>query len=181
MAAVRADWAPFDVEIVETRPADAPYAMTLIGPLDPPFVGGLNAASPVDCWDENLNSVGFVFFGPDDLSGAASSAVQAANVSTVFAHAVGLEHVSGTGSEGDIMYPNPSSPTAAFLDECFVLASGAICGEMHDALSGCAESGHQDSYQELLALLGPAQGDMDAPTVEITTCLLYTSDAADEN
>jgi hypothetical protein len=169
MAAVRADWAPFDVDVVDERPADSPYAMAVIGPLDPPFAPGINGAGPVDCYDANPGSVGFVFFGPDDLAGAGSSAVQAATVSNVFAHAVGLEHVGGSGADVDIMYPNPSSPTAAFVDECFMLAPGIQCGDMHAELSGCQGADEQNSYQELLGLLGQAQSDTQAPTVAISS------------
>ncbi len=167
MAAVSADWAAFDVQVVDARPGQGDYGMTMIGPLDHPLGMGVNSAGPIDCWDENPNNISFVFFGADDLGGQASTAVQATEVSQEWAHAVGLEHVGGGGAESDIMYPSNFGPSAAFIDECYALAGGVTCADMHAELSGCAEADRQNSFRELLALFGPAQADVESPEVAI--------------
>lgn len=166
MTAAGADWAPFDVALVEVRPTDGDYAMTMVGPADHPFGMGTNSTGPIDCMDSNPRNIAFVFFGADDLGGSASVGVQATEISQEFAHGFGLEHVSGSEAQVDIMFPSNESLNAAFVDDCFPLSGMVQCGEQHEMLSGC-EAGEQNSYAELIGLFGAAKADTEAPTVEL--------------
>ena len=50
--AVVEDFAPFTIQIVDTRPASGDYTMAMIGPSN--CVGGDAVGyAPIDCWDQN--------------------------------------------------------------------------------------------------------------------------------
>ena len=167
MGAVAADWAPFDVAVVDARPSEGDYAMTMVGPADHPFGMGTNSTGPIDCMDANPRNIAFVFFSADDLGGSASVGVQATEISQEFAHGFGLEHVSGSEAQADIMFPSNESLNAAFIDECFVLSGMVQCSTQHEMLSGC-DTGEQNSHAELIGLFGAAKADTLAPLVELT-------------
>jgi hypothetical protein len=168
--AVQADWAPYDLEVVDQRPADGEYTMVLIGPRDHNLGMGIYGLGPVDCFDSNRNNVAMAFFGADDLGGMTGVSFQATQVSQELAHAVGLEHVSGSGSELDIMFPGDVAPSASFTDECFDLVPPVSCAEQHQDYSGdCPEADQQNAHRELLAVFGPATSDAEDPVVTITS------------
>lgn len=168
--AVQADWAPYDLEVVDQRPGDGEYTMVLIGPRDHALGMGVYGIGPVDCLDTNRNNVALAFFGAEDLGGMTGVSFQASQVSQELAHSVGLEHVNGTGAELDIMFPGELSPTASFTDECFNLVAPVSCAEQHDDYSGdCPQLDQQNAHWELLRVFGPSSTDVEDPTVEITS------------
>jgi MYXO-CTERM domain-containing protein len=160
MQAVRADWAPFDVVITDTRPASGDYTMNMTGPTNP-FGGGVLGIAPLDCNDSQThNNITYAFHSANDQF---SAAVTATTIGQEVAHSYGLEHVD---EPGDIMNPYNAGGDAAFLDTCIPIVQGVACGAQHAA--ECGTSGQQNSYAELMTLFGPANPDTASPTVAIT-------------
>jgi len=154
--ATRADWEAFNVHVVTERPAAGDYVMNVVG-LSECGGEGTNGVAVVDCADTNPNNVSFTFAGID----GSESAEDIASVnSQEVAHTLGLDHVdhpnavmSSTGFEGD----------QSFRDECLPLTGGQ-CPEQH---AMHCPGGQQNSYAELLGMFGPAEADLEPPTVEL--------------
>jgi hypothetical protein len=160
MQAVRADWAPFDVVITDTRPASGDYTMNMTGPTNP-FGGGVLGIAPLDCDDSQThNNITYAFHSAGDQFSAATTAT---TIGQEVAHSYGLEHVD---EPGDIMNPYNAGGDAAFLDTCIVIVQGVACGSQHAA--ECGSSSQQNSYAELMTLFGPSNPDTASPTVSIT-------------
>ncbi len=160
MEAVRIDWAPYNVLVVDSRPSSGDYTMNVTTPTNP-FGGGVLGIAPLDCLDGMKNNVTFAFHGADD---GFSAATQATTVGQEVAHSYGLEHVD---EPADIMNPVNSGGDPTFMDECLALSGGGgQCAMQHEAQ--CGDGTHQNSHKELLDLFGPSVPDTVAPTVTIT-------------
>ncbi|MBC8073989.1 MAG: Ig-like domain-containing protein [Deltaproteobacteria bacterium] len=184
MAAVRLDWAPYNVLVVDSRPATGDYTMNITSPTNP-LGGGVLGIAPLDCFDMMThNNVTFAFHGAND---GFSAATQATTVGQEVAHSYGLEHVD---EPADIMNPVNSGGDPSFMDECLPIVQGGNCGMQH--LEQCGDEQSQNSHKELLALFGPSEPDALAPVVSITApgdnaqfsagaSFMITVDATDEN
>ncbi len=159
MEAVRIDWAPYNVLIVDTRPAGGDYTMNVTSPTNP-FGGGVLGIAPLDCFNQmSKNNITFAFHGAND---GFPAPVQATTIGQEVAHSFGLEHVD---EPGDIMNPYNSGGDPAFLDECLPVVMGGVCGSQHEP--NCGSQFSQNSHQDLLDLFGPSEPDTQAPTVQI--------------
>lgn len=156
MQAVASDWEAYDVFVTDTRPETGFYTMNMTGPTNP-FGGGVLGIAPLDCNDMQPNNVTFAFHGADDMF---SAAVTATTIGQEVAHSYGLEHVD---APQDIMNPSNAGGDASFVDECFVIVGGAMCGAQH--AEQCASPQEQNSHRELLELFGPSEPDASPPTV----------------
>ncbi len=162
MQAVRADWAAYNIVVVDQRPSSGDYTMNVTSPTNPLGAGVLGIA-PLDCHDAMPNNVTFAFHGAQDGFGPA---IQATTIGQEVAHSFGLEHVD---EPGDIMNPYNAGGDPAFLDKCIdVVANGApvLCGMQH--AEHCGSQTSQNAHQELLTLFGPSTPDHEPPSVTIT-------------
>jgi hypothetical protein len=166
MQAVRADWAPFNVIITDSRPASGDYTMNMTGPTNP-FGGGVLGIAPLDCDDSQThNNITYAFHSAGDQF---SASTQATTIGQEVAHSYGLEHVD---EPGDIMNPYNAGGDPSFTDTCITIVQGVACGSQHAA--ECGSTGLQNSYAELMTLFGPSNPDTASPTVSIT----YPADGA---
>jgi hypothetical protein len=124
--------------------------MLMLGPTNP-FGGTMLGIAPLDCGNYNPNDVGFAF-----EVGFANASLQGSTVSHEAGHTFGLDHVQG--GSGELMAPSAGAGELGFTDECLQTVQGSCPHE-----NGC-----QNAYQELMAVLGPAQPDVGPPSVTIT-------------
>ena len=158
LQAVRADFAPFDVRIVDQRPSSGDYVMVVVTPTNP-FGDGVTGVAVDDCGDAaGQRDVVFAFFG----SGQATAADVATTIAQEVAHSIGLEHVDDAA---DVMYPIASGFDPYFNDDCLALSSAAGCPAQHEVF--CEQADHQNAFAELVATFGPRQDDGEAPTVTL--------------
>ena len=165
MDAVRADWAPFNMAITDTRPADGAYTMCMTGPANHPFGNGVLGIAPLDCNNNAGSNVVFAFHSASQLGGGFGANTQATTISQEVAHAYGLEHV---GSSSDIMNPYNQGGNPSFTDVCIGIVegqNGMVCDFQHQ--QHCP-GGQQNSYQELLGMFGAADPDDQPPNVAVT-------------
>jgi MYXO-CTERM domain-containing protein len=162
--AVREDTTDFGIITIDQRPPDnMPYAMVMVG--EPNFdVGQVGGVAPgIDCGNNDPNDTSFAFLvtaGPNTI---------ATVINQEAAHTWGLEHVD---DDLDNLFPTAggtANPT--YRDVCSQIVSntdlnpsGGVCNEVHTMF---CQSGHQNSYQELLLVFGPPVPDNVAPTVSI--------------
>jgi hypothetical protein len=135
---VKQYYAPFNVDVVTTRPAAEPYSMIMVGPgaaVIPSIPAGAAGVAPLDCGDQNGSDVSFAF--TDVVNASTDIAVTVAQES---AHGYGLGH---TNNPQDIMYPVVSHMEMAFLDATMMIPDG----------SGC-EGNVQNSHQLLAQNVG---------------------------
>jgi hypothetical protein len=146
LQAVKADFAAYDVVVVDSRPTSGNYTMAMVGPVDAGMVLGI---APLDCRDRLPNNVVFAFHGPND---GYTAPAQARTISQEVAHSFGLEHVD---RPGDIMYPVSAGGDPAFLDECIAVVANPMieCGDQHE--DHCP-AGQQNSHREVLQRFGPS-------------------------
>lgn len=169
MQATRADWAEYNIDVVEERPAAGDYTMNMTGPTN--FVGeGVLGIAPLDCKNQsNPNNVTYAFHSVDDGFDAATTAT---TIGQEVAHSFGLEHVD---EPADILNPTNAGGDPSFMDECLPLSGGggtAFCPDQHTEF--CSDGQGQNSHQELLGIFGPAIADVDGPVVLITAPLTGT-------
>jgi MYXO-CTERM domain-containing protein len=164
MDAVKADWAPFNMVVTNSRPVGVPYTMCMTGPANHPFGNGVLGIAPLDCNDNNKNNVVFAFHSASQLGGFLGANTQATTISQEVAHAYGLEHV---GSSSDIMNPTNQGGNPSFTNNCIQIVGqgGIVCNAQH--VQHC-NSGFQNSYQELLGMFGANDPDNQPPTVAVT-------------
>jgi hypothetical protein len=163
--AVRGDFEPFNVAVTGNRPASGDYVMAVVGANRPSgeYWDSLLGSAFLDCWDaQTSNDVSFAFH--DAEAGRAASAV-ARTISQEVAHGFGLEHVD---DPLDVMYPSSHSGDPSFVDDCNAVVPaagiGIACTTQH--VEVCGTPDRQNSYRELLMILGPALPDSLAPAVE---------------
>lgn len=177
--AVRADVAPFNMEVTDVRPEGIPYDMEMIGDFStitfPEGVGGI-APDGYDCDNVRGPDISFTFetFGslherPIPLGIVTGAVLQE------LAHSWGLEHVE---SQEDLLFPVASSTQdRSFVDECVQITTSPVetgeaqeptrarCPEMH--ARHCSEADHQNSFRDMLYLFGEGTPDLSAPEVVI--------------
>lgn len=160
LQAVRADWAPYDVAVTSSPPAQGDFTMVMVGPSNPfgPAVTGL---ATLDCDDAlSTRSLAFAFYSDDD---GVPAHVAATTISQEAAHGLGLEHVDGPG---DIMLPVQAQGDASFTDGCLPVSGPVECGSQH--LTECGSAELQNAHAELLRRFGPREPDTEPPVVWIT-------------
>jgi hypothetical protein len=161
MDAVRTDWEPYNVLIVDTRPASGDYTMNVTSPTNPIGQGVLGIA-PLDCDDmQTHNNITFAFHGANDGFGPS---IVATTIGQEVAHSYGLEHVD---EPGDIMNPYNAGGDPSFRDQCIQIVQGGQCAAQHALHCGSGQS--QNSHLELLELFGTSVPDTQAPLVQITS------------
>ncbi|HJZ88952.1 MAG TPA: Ig-like domain-containing protein [Polyangia bacterium] len=152
---VKTYYAPFNVQIVLTRPAAAPYAMAMVGG-GPETIGGsrgIAGVGPLDCGNMNPNDISFTFsnvFGNDPHNIAVTIAQESA-------HAFGLGH---TNDRTDIMYPSVSGVESAFQNR-----QNRIYDLPGSGSSDCGGTGYQNSYQLMLTNVGSGVPDTTPPQI----------------
>lgn len=162
MQSVRADWAPYDVSVTETRPTDGEYTMAMVGPTN--FTEGALGIALLDCNDWwTHNNVVYAFHELDDNYTAAATAT---TINQEVAHTFGLEHVD---APSDIMNPYNAGGDPTFSDACLDLLPadgiGLICDAQHEAECGPGE--RQNAHAEIMRLFGPNAPDAENPTARI--------------
>ena len=146
--AVAAQYAPYDMRVVDQRPADTEdYVMVIIGG-QPTDIGAPDASrgyAPLDCNDGDAHDIVFVFSDAlaADFAGDARAAQMSVAVVTAqeAAHSFGLVHTDNTS---DVMYPYVEYPTGAQH-----FASGKVLG------MNCGRADFQDSAEMLMQIVGP--------------------------
>lgn len=130
LQAVRADWAPYDVSVTSSPPAQGDYAMVMVGPSNP-FGVAVTGIAALDCDDAaSARGLAFAFYSAGD---GVPANIAATTISQEAAHGLGLEHVDGLG---DIMLPVQSEGESSFTDECLPISGPAECGAQHIAECG---------------------------------------------
>ncbi len=166
MQATRADWAAYNMDVVDVRPTAGQYTMNMTGPTNP-FGGGVLGIAPVDCSNLQTHSnITYAFHSVDDGFDAATTAT---TIGQEVAHSYGLEHVD---QPADIMNPTNAGGDPSFMDECLPIVGGALCVDQH--VQHCPDGTGQNSHQELLTMFGPAIPDVDGPVIIVTAPLTGT-------
>lgn len=156
LQSVRADFAPFDVRVVDERPSTGDYVMVVVTPTNP-FGDGVTGVAVDDCGDAaGQRDVVFAFF----RSGQAPANDVGTTIAQEVAHSIGLEHVDDAA---DVMYPIAAGFDPYFNDDCLALSSASGCPAQHEVF--CEQPDHQNAFAELMARFGPADDDGEPPTV----------------
>jgi hypothetical protein len=172
-------YAPFNVQIVTTRPTSGAYSMVMIG-AGASCVGMPGAAGigPLDCGDTRDSDITLSFTDAFDTNPNTMAAVHAIATTAAqeSAHAYGLGH---TSNPQDVMFPFLCNTETGFLNEnmfiCDYTASFPPCPQAPmqsqcgpPPTSDCTGTGQQNSYQFLLNDMGPNPNmgpDMVPPTI----------------
>ena len=159
LQSVRADFAPFDVRIVDERPSTGDYVMVVVTPTNP-FGNGVTGVAVDDCGDAaGQRDVVFAFF----RAGEAPATDVATTIAQEVGHSIGLEHVDDAA---DVMYPIAAGFDPYFNDDCLALSSAAGCAAQHEVF--CEQPDQQNAFAELMARFGPAGDDGEPPTVMLS-------------
>ncbi len=161
---VRHFYAPFDIDVVDQKPAAGPYTLCIVGgqPTDICFEGGRAAGvAPLDCHD--LNGDIDVVFAFSDAS-RNDPHLTAVAIAQESAHSYGLEHTSVIT---DIMYPYLSGVEEGFLDsEMSVERSFGCRGEAQnsflvlDQVLGPSPTRAPDATSPTVRFLSPREGQL---------------------
>ncbi|MCY0994985.1 hypothetical protein OV203_48105 [Nannocystis sp. ILAH1] len=159
---VRKDLREIGVRTTWRRPPDDPgYTMVLYGDIGAQDFAGI--APYIDCGNLWANDTCFAGAFQGSNTGATIILQEAA-------HTWGLEHVN---SPFDNLHPFVEAPTPYFQDQCNkivantdLVETAGVCNLVHEMF---CETGYQNSFQELLYLFGPAQPDIVAPTLKLTS------------
>ncbi|MFZ6178010.1 hypothetical protein [Nannocystis pusilla] len=159
---VRKDLREIGVRTTWRRPPDDPgYTMVLYGDIGAQDFAGI--APYIDCGNLWANDTCFAGAFQGSNTGATIILQEAA-------HTWGLEHVN---SPFDNLHPFVEAPTPYFQDQCNkivantdLVETAGVCNTVHEMF---CETGYQNSFQELLYLFGPAQPDIVAPTLKLTS------------
>jgi hypothetical protein len=131
-------FAPYNVEITTSRPAEGAYTMVVVSPT----TGGHHGVAPLDCLNKNPNDIAFVYnlYSSSKWSSSAQIARSAAHE---LGHSFCLEHVV---SHADIMQWASSGDafTVSHYDKA------------HPSGHDCLDTETQDAPATLLSNLGPA-------------------------
>lgn len=155
--------AAFDVYVTWSRPKSGDYDMEMVGTWGEDTPDGVAGVAPsIDCWDERGGETSFTMLVDGSTDGIAEVILQE------LAHTWGLAHVSDTR---DLLYPTTAGSSKTFRDECLPIVADAnlepgVSGCTHHE-QACGANDFQNSYQELLLILGAAQPDTADPRVDI--------------
>jgi hypothetical protein len=133
---------PFAVCVTAERPADPPYDMVVFS-TNGGFSDNVRSLAIPDCMDQNHNNVAFVFIHvpePDDARAQ----------SAAFALGLTMGLNSHNTNAEDLMNTSTDFPREEWLDVCIPFTHGS-CTTSDDC-----PSGQQNSFQHLMATLGPA-------------------------
>jgi hypothetical protein len=162
LALVTQYFAPFNVQIVTTRPTGMAYEMCMVGgrPEDIGLPGSAAGAGPLDCGNDRPSDVSFAF--SDAMNNDPHQV--AVTIAQESAHAMGLGHVA---DPTDIMYPSVSGQESAFHDRVMRIDDAG------GTSSDCTGSGMQNDVQLLTRNVGTtctdtSSGDHTPPRVAIT-------------
>jgi hypothetical protein len=156
LACVRETFAPFDIQIIDTKPLDntTPHFLNLVGgkpaELDPSYQGA-GGVAPFNC-GEIPNAITYTFdvYGPDALALCWTASQE-------IAHAFGLEH--------EYLQKDPMTYLAGDEPKRFRDVD-AQCGE-YQAQAGCACGGvTQNSYRHIVGMFGPGVPTPPALTIK---------------
>jgi hypothetical protein len=145
LACVRETFAPFDIQIIDTKPTDlsTPHFLNIVGgkptELHPDYQGA-GGVAPFDC-GEIPNAITYTFdvYGPDPLALCWTASQE-------IAHAFGLEH--------EFLSKDPMTYLGGDLPKRFRDVD-AQCGE-YEAASRCqCKSTPQNSYRHIVGMFGP--------------------------
>jgi hypothetical protein len=155
-------YAPFNVQVVTTRPSGLRYTMCLIGD-DASTVlgsgsGGAAGIAPLDCQNRNEEEITYAFAAglsprQTGLSLAESLKSIAVTAAQETAHSYGLSHTNNTQ---DIMYPQLDLAQSAFVD--------ASMGLINNPNGACGGATTQNSKQLLGANIGFGNGGPVGPS-----------------
>jgi hypothetical protein len=152
-------YAPFNVQVVSSRPADQPYAMAMVGGtadiIGYPRGSNIGGLGPLDCGNMSPDDISFAFSEADNNEILAV----AATIAQETAHSFGLGH---TDDPTDIMYPQTSRMENGFHDRVMRIY------DLGGTSSDCDGTGRQNDVQRLNQNVGPACGDFAPPDVAIT-------------
>ncbi len=154
MDCVRATYAPFNIGVTDVDPGNVPHYEHIVGGHNNDLrndIPGAGGVSPFTC-NDIPNAITFTF----DVWGNNANQICAV-VAQETAHAFGLEH--------ELNNADPMTYLNGPLPKRFQ-AADASCGE-YDARPCDCSSGMQNSYEYLLAMLGP--GAPTPPSVSITS------------
>lgn len=159
---VRKDLSQVGVRTTWRRPPDEPgYTMVLYGDIGAQDFAGI--APYIDCGNLWPNDTCFAGAYQGSNTGATIILQEAA-------HTWGLEHVN---SPFDNLHPFVDAPSPYFQDQCNkivadtnLVETAGVCNLVHERF---CETGYQNSFRELLYLFGPAQPDIVAPVLELTS------------
>lgn len=162
LESVRKDLKDIGVRTTWTRPPDDPgYTMVLYGDIGNQEFAGI--APYIDCGNLWPNDTCFAGSFSGSNTGATIILQEAA-------HTWGLEHVN---SRFDNLHPFVDAAAPYFQDQCNkivantdLVETAGVCNLVHEKF---CDTGYQNSYRELLYLFGPAQPDIVAPTLDITS------------
>ncbi|HEY4239771.1 MAG TPA: Ig-like domain-containing protein [Kofleriaceae bacterium] len=161
---VQQTYAPFDVQIVDTRPASGNYHMAIVAgrPADVEESNGVLGVSPFTCGYIS-NSISFTFA---DLEPTAIDDL-CWTVAQESAHSWGLDHKFDDRDPMTYLDSGPAMKT--FQNEA------GDCGEYQSRTCMCDFSAHggsntqENSYQLIMDTFGSSAPDTVAPTVHITS------------
>lgn len=159
---VRKDLREIGVRTTWRRPPEDPgYTMVLYGDIGAQDFAGI--APYIDCGNLWANDTCFAGAFQGSNTGATIILQEAA-------HTWGLEHVN---SPFDNLHPFVEAPAPFFQDQCNkivantdLVETAGTCNLVHEMF---CETGFQNSFRELLYLFGPAQPDIVAPVLELTS------------
>jgi hypothetical protein len=158
-------YAPFNVQVVTTRPTGVRYTMCIIGGDASQVLGsgssGVAGIAPLDCGNRNESEITYAFSAGTTPRSTGLSLTQALKAIAVTAaqetaHAYGLNH---TDNNTDIMYPQLDPSQNAFFDGSANLIQNSTV---------CQNATTQNSKQLLTTNIGAGNGMMTtgpAPTV----------------
>lgn len=131
----------FDVCFTDERPTEGDYTMAIVTPTNP-LGPGLFGLAPTDCGNATPSNIVFLF------SEGLDTELMGMSIARSVAISFGLDAHEGDGTE---LLSTFAASDATLLDECISFGPvSPLCD--HDPCRG----GDQNSYQELLARLGPA-------------------------
>ncbi len=163
-------YAPYNVEVVTTRPLTGRYLMIVVGGQKYQVIGGSQCnppagctvgISPLDCGNRQEDNIAFVFSDTSAqvaANSSASSAVRslARDAAHESGHSFGLEHT--ISDDRDLMQPSGSDTQTQFVDANMSL----------EDQSSCDGNATQNSAAKLRANIGASTGMLTGPNINLS-------------